>query len=138
MNDTHLRLIIRTPHEVLFDGDVRSVRVRTDTGHVGIRHRMEPVVLAIESGLVIVRTDRGVELVGSAGGLLVWDGSEATLFTPLGVAGTDPTVIQQELDRALAEPGSELAVRATFGKLERRILTELRQRTDDRPEGERR
>jgi F0F1-type ATP synthase epsilon subunit len=138
VNDTHLRLIIRTPHEVLFDGAVRSVRVRTDTGHVGIRHRMEPVVLPIEAGLVIARTDRGVELVGSAGGLLVWDGSEATLFTPLGVAGTDPTVIQQELDRALAEPGSELAVRATFGKLERRILTELRQRTGDRPEGGRR
>ena len=138
MSGTLLRLIIRTPHEVLFDGDVRSVRVRTDTGHVGIRRRMEPVVLPIESGLVIVRTDRGVQLVGTAGGLLIWDGSDATLFTPLGVAGTDPTVIQRELDRALAEPSSELAVRATFGKLERRILTELRQRTGDRPEGERR
>ena len=97
MNDTHLRFIIRTPHDVLFDAAVRSVRVRTDTGHVGIRPKMEPVVLPIEAGLVIVRTGRAVELVGSAGGLLVWDGNEATLFTPLGVAGTDPTVIQLEL-----------------------------------------
>lgn len=138
MSDTQLRLIIRTPHDVLFDAAVRSVRVRTDTGHVGIRRKMEPAVLPIEAGLVIVRTDRGVELVGSAGGLLVWDGREATLFTPLGLAGTDPILIQKELDRAFAEPGSELAVRATFSKLERRILTELRQRAGDRPEGERR
>lgn len=138
MNDTRLRFIVRTPHEVFFDAAVKSVRVRTDTGHVGIRPRMEPMVLPIEAGLVVVRTDRDVGLVGSAGGLLVWDGSEAKLFTPLGVAGTDPALIRQQLDRVLAEPDSELAVRATFGKIERRILTELRQRPGDRPEGERR
>lgn len=134
------RFIVRTPHETVLDTAASSVRVLTESGHVGIRPNMEPVVLPIEAGLAIVRADGGVTLVGSAGGLLSSNGREATLFTPLGVMGTDPVVIQRALDEALAAPDAELAARARLGKLEGRILAELRRGPQDgRPgAGERR
>ena len=133
MPDAKLRFIVRTPHEVVFDAPVMSARVLTETGHVGILPRMEPVVLPIEAGLILARTDGSVAFVGSAGGLLASDGTQATLFTPLGVAGTDPAVIQLALNQALTEPGSELAFRAKLGKLEGRILTQLHRRPGEPP-----
>ena len=129
------RLIVRTPHDVVLDTPATSVRVLTETGHVGLRPRMEPVVLPIEAGLVLVRADGRVTLIGSAGGLLSFDGREATLFTPLGVVGTDPVTIQRALNDALAAPDSELAVRVRLGKLEGRILAELRRGPRDGPQG---
>ena len=129
------RFIVRTPHDVVLDTPATSVRVLTETGHVGLRPRMEPVVLPIEAGLVLVRADGRVTLIGSAGGLLSFDGREATLFTPLGVVGTDPVAIQRALDDALAAPDSELAVRVRLGKLEGRILAELRRGPRDGPQG---
>ena len=125
---TTIRFIVRTPREVVYDVVAEAVRVPTPTGHVGIRPRTEPLALAVDPGLVLVRTKRQVIFVGSAGGLLSADGTEVTLFTPLAVAGTDPTTIQAVVDRTLAEPGSEMAIRAKLGKLEGRILTELRAR----------
>jgi F0F1-type ATP synthase epsilon subunit len=134
-----IRFTVRTPREVVFDAEVRSVRVVTETGQVGIRPRMEPLVLPVEAGLALARTDDGVRFVGSAGGLLASDGTQVTLFTPLGVGGTDPVEIRHVLDAALTEPGSEFAVRAKLGKLEGRILTELHvQRERPRLAGEHR
>ena len=129
------RFIVRTPHDVVLDTPATSVRVLTETGHVGLRPHMEPVVLPIEAGLVLVRVDGRVTLIGSAGGLLSFDGREATLFTPLGVVGTDPVAIQRALDDALAAPDSELAVRVRLGKLEGRILAELRRGPREGPAG---
>jgi F0F1-type ATP synthase epsilon subunit len=133
MPDRVLRLIVRTPHEVVFDGEVVSVRVPTESGQVGLRSRMEAVVLAVETGLVLARTRAGMTFVGTAGGLLSCDGAEASLLTPLGVVGGDAPAIREALDRALAEPRSELAVRAALDKLESRILTELRREPAGRP-----
>ena len=107
------------------------MRLLTETGHVGVRGHMEPMVLPIEPGLALVRADSHVTFVGSAGGLLSSDGRETTLFTPLAVVGTDPTAIQRALDEALGAPDSELAARARFDKLERRILAELKRGPDD-------
>ena len=129
------RFIVRTPHETVLDTAASSVRVLTESGHVGIRPHMEPVVLPIEAGLAIVRVDGRVTLVGSAGGLLSSNGREATLFTPLGVVGTDPAAIQGALDEALAAPDAELAARARLGRLEGRILAELRHGPLDGPPG---
>jgi F0F1-type ATP synthase epsilon subunit len=128
-----VRFVVRTPHEVVFDADVRSVRVLTDTGHVGVRPRMESLVLPVEAGLVLVHTRDHVAFIGSAGGLLSSDGALVTLFTPLGVVGTDPAAIRASLDQAFAEPGSEFAVRARLGKLEGRILAELHTQPSQRP-----
>jgi F-type H+/Na+-transporting ATPase subunit beta len=122
--------------EVVYDVSVESMRVRTETGHVGLRPRMEAVVLAVEAGLVVVRAGRGVQFVGSAGGLLSCNGSEAALFTPLAVVGGDRKQITDALGAALAEPRDEFAVRAALDKLEGRILTELRRRPADRSVGD--
>lgn len=126
-----LRFIVRTPHETVLDTAATSVRVLTETGYVGIRHHMEPIVLPIEAGLAVVRANGHVTLVGSAGGLLSSNGRETTLFTPLAVVGEDPAAIQQTLDATLAEPDAELAVRAKLGRLEGRILAELKRRPQD-------
>jgi F0F1-type ATP synthase epsilon subunit len=129
-----LRVVIRTPHALVLDLPARSLRVLTDTGQVGLRHGMETVVLAVEAGLVLVRTDVGTRFVGVAGGLLSCDGSQATLFTPLAVAGDDSAGVRQALDEALAEPGSEMTLRAALERLEGRILTELRHHAGPGPQ----
>jgi F0F1-type ATP synthase epsilon subunit len=128
MPDVRLRFIVRTPQAIVIERDVLSARVPTGTGQVGLRPRMEPVVLAIEPGLAVLRTPEGVTFVGSAGGLLSCTGREAVLLTPLGVAGEAADAVQQELDRALAAPGAEFKIRATLDRLEGRILAELRRR----------
>jgi F0F1-type ATP synthase epsilon subunit len=128
-----LRVVIRTPHTLVLDLPARSLRVLTDTGQVGLRRGMETVVLAVEAGLALVRTDIGTRFVGVAGGLLSCDGSQATLFTPLAVTGDDPAGVKAALDDALAEPDSEMTLRAALERLEGRILTELRHRTGPGP-----
>jgi hypothetical protein len=50
---------------------------------------MEPIVIPVESGLIVVRTNGSTVLIGTAGGLLTSDGREATLFTPLAVIGAE-------------------------------------------------
>lgn len=123
-----LRFTVRTPHDVVLEIDARSLRVPTETGHVGLRPRAEPMVLAVEASLILVRTDtgQGVTFVGTAGGLLTCDGLTATLLTPLAVAGDDEESIMQELETALAEPSEEMQARAMLGRLESQILSELR------------
>ena len=135
-----VRFVVRTPHEVVFDADVRSVRVLTETGHVGVRPRMEPLVLPVEAGLVLAQMDDRVAYVGSAGGLLSSDGVRVTLLTPLGVFGADPAAVRTALDQALTTPGADFAVRARLGKLEGRILAELHAPSGERltPRGDRR
>jgi F0F1-type ATP synthase epsilon subunit len=126
MPDARLRFVVRTPHEVVLDTTVVSVRVLTETGQVGLRARMEPIVLAVDAGLVVLRTDGDTQFAGSAGGLLTCDGHQATLFTPLGVVGPDATSVQDALNQALDEPGAEQKVRAALDRLQGRILAELR------------
>lgn len=133
MSAATIRFVVRTPHEVVFDAEARSVRVLTETGHVGVRPRTETLVLPVEAGLVLVRMDDHVTFVGSAGGLLSASDGHATLFTPLGVVGTDPLAIRNALDQALAAPDSEFTVRAKLGKLEGRILAELHAQPSEHP-----
>jgi len=128
----HLRVVIRTPHEALLDLPAVSLRVPTDTGQVGFHRGVEPLVLAVQVGLVLVGTGAATRYVGVAGGLLSCDGQEATLFTPLAVMGEDPEDVERALSRALAEPGAELSLRAALERLEGRIVTELRQRSGAR------
>lgn len=132
-----LHIVIRTPHEVVLDTTARSLRVGTETGQVGLRPGMEPIVLAVEAGLVVIRSSEGVRFVGSAGGLLSSDGHEAILFTPLAVSGHDRGTIKAALAQALAEPDSELTLRSALDKLEGRILSELRRQPSEAPPGSR-
>lgn len=134
---THVRFIVRSPHDTVLDTAALSVRVRTGTGSVGLRAGMEAAVLPIESGLIWVRVDDRVTLVGSAGGLLYTDGIEATLFTPLAVVGADVSAIQTALDAALRDPESELAARARFDRVQTRVLDELIRQPPDGGRGAR-
>jgi F0F1-type ATP synthase epsilon subunit len=127
MNEIQLKLVVRTPREVVLERNVSSVRVPTDTGQVGVRPRAEPLVLAIEPGLLLVRRGGEYEFVGTAGGLLRCDGATASLLTPLAVTGNDEDAVIDALEEALAQPSVEMEARATLGRLQSSILRELRE-----------
>lgn len=121
-----LRLVIRTPYEVVLDRGVRSARVPTETGQAGLRPRSEPLLTAVEPGLVLVHGDEGTSFAATAGGLLESGPDRATLLTPFAVVGRRPEEVLAELDRMLATPNGELAARRRLGELEERIVQELR------------
>jgi F0F1-type ATP synthase epsilon subunit len=139
VRDTHLQLIVRTPLEVVLESAVSSIRVPTETGLVGVRPRVEPLILALEPGLVLLRQDDVLHFVGTAGGLLRCDGVRASVLTPLAVVGSNEDEVLTALEEALATPHTELEVRTTFGRLQHSILRELRHgaHAQRRPLGER-
>lgn len=124
--DARLELVVRTPRAVVAERAVRSLRVPTDSGQVGLRPRSEPSVLAVEPGLVLVWTPEGLDFVATAGGLLRCDGQRAILLTPVAVVGRDARAVRSELEEALAVPGTELELRRVIERLETGILRELR------------
>jgi F0F1-type ATP synthase epsilon subunit len=127
MSATDLQLIVRTPREIVVERRVSSIRLPTETGQVGVRPRVEPLVLAVEPGLVLVRRDGDYEFVGTAGGLLRCDGTTASLLTPLAVSGDDEDAVLDAIEEALARPSAEMEARATLGRLQTSILRELRE-----------
>lgn len=120
-------LIIRTPDETVFDGDIISLRAPTSTGQVGLRSRAEPTVLAVEAGLVLLKTQDETKFAGTAGGLLRADGRKSHLLTPLAVVGDNVEAVLQQLESLLSESSEEMEARRALGRLETRILSELRQ-----------
>lgn len=133
MTKQALRVTIRTPREIVVDQDVAAVRVPTKTGHVGLRPRGEPSVLAVEAGLVLLRLPGGMRYAGTAGGLLHTSSETASLLTPLAVVGDDVESVSRQLDELLSAPSEEMEARRTLGKLETRIRQELGQ--GDEPTG---
>jgi F0F1-type ATP synthase epsilon subunit len=127
MSRPQLKVLIRSPSETVVDQDVWSLRVPTQTGQVGLRPRAEPTVLAVEAGLIVLRTASGTRYAGTAGGLLHTNGKSATLLTPLAVAGEDVETVSRRLDELLSAPSDEMELRRTLGRLETRILRELQQ-----------
>lgn len=132
MDDLGLQLVIRTPYEVVLGLNVSSLRVPAETGQVGIRPHIEPLVIAVEPGLVLIRQAETLRFVGTAGGLLRCDGVRASLLTPLTVTGHSEEEVLSALEDILAAPHVELEVRATLGRLQSSILYELRQRAKER------
>lgn len=126
-----LDFTIRTPREVVFAGPVASARVPTETGLVGLRPRGEPVVLAVEPGLVLLRLAAGLHFAATAGGLLESGRRSGTLFTPFAAVGTSGDEMLAALEHMLETPPSELVARRQLGDLEQRILGELKQRPGD-------
>ncbi len=127
MSERQLELIVRTPREIVFQSQVVSIRVPTETGQVGLRARVEPLVLAVEAGLVLVRREADFTFVGSAGGLLRCDGRTASLLTPLAVSGENEQKVTDALEAVLTQPSIEMQARETLGRLQNSILQELRQ-----------
>lgn len=127
MTQQTLHVTIRTPSATVVDQDVAALRVPTHSGQVGLRPRGEPSVLAVEAGLIVLRLKSGVCYAGSAGGLLHTNGESASLLTPLAVVGDDVESVSRQLDVLLSASSEEMEVRRTLGRLETRILQELRQ-----------
>jgi F0F1-type ATP synthase epsilon subunit len=122
-----LHVTIRTPSETVVHEDVAALRVPTQSGQVGLRPRGEPSVLAVEAGLIVLRFSGGMRYAGTAGGLLHTSGESASLLTPLAVVGDNIDSVSRQLDTLLSAPNEEMEVRRTLGRLETRILKELRQ-----------
>jgi F0F1-type ATP synthase epsilon subunit len=133
---TELALSIRTPHETVFEGAVRGLRVPTESGQVGLRPRGEPLALVVEPGIVLVHVvEQGAELsAGTVGGLLRTDGARCELFTPLAVVGSADEVVAA-LERQGETPDAELAARRRLGELEQRIITEMKRPRTGRGRG---
>jgi F0F1-type ATP synthase epsilon subunit len=124
-----LRLIIRTPSEVVLDTRVQGARVPTPSGQAGLRPRQEPLLLVVEPGLIVYHLDGEPRFAASAGGLFQADRDRAVLYTPFAVLGERAEDVIEALDRAFAVPDSELAARRRLGELEDRIVKELRHRS---------
>lgn len=122
-----LKVTIRTPLETIFEGEVYSLRVPTHTGQVGLRPRAEPSVLAVEAGLIVLKSESETKYAGTAGGLLHTNGQSASLLTPLAVVGSNVDSVSQQLETLLSAPSEEMEVRRTLDRLETRILQEMRQ-----------
>ncbi|MCO6455309.1 MAG: hypothetical protein J5I93_08410 [Pirellulaceae bacterium] len=122
MNDPRLQVTIRTPRETVLQAQVTSLRVPTSTGQVGLRPRGEPCVLAVEAGLILLRTGERVQYAGTAGGLLHTDRQAANLLTPLAVVGDELESVARQLDQLMAAPSEEIEIRRTLGRLESSIL----------------
>jgi len=120
-----LRLVLRTPHGIAYERDVRSARVASPTGFVGIRPRNEAFACEVDPGLVVIDAVEGRTFAATCGGLVETDGRVATLLSPIIVVGSEHEVLE-ELGRVLESPTNELAARRTLARLEQRLLHELR------------
>jgi len=112
---------------------VVAARVPTQSGLVGLRPRGEPLVLVVESGLVLLRLAAATRYAATAGGLLQADRARCTLWTPFASVGDSAEEMLQSLDRMLATPPSELVAHRQLGELEQRIIAELRERPRGAP-----
>lgn len=130
-----LQMEIRTPGETVFDEPVLSARVPTESGQVGLRPRGEPLLLVVEPGLILLRTDRGARFAATAGGLLEGRRERSVLLTPFAVVSDAAEEVLGALDRALEVPDSDLVARRRLGELEQQILRELREHGPAGPVG---
>ncbi len=128
-----LRFVIRTPHEVVIEARAVALRVPTETGLVGLRPGGEPVVLAVEPGLIIMRAAHGEEFAATAGGLLESNRTRCTLLTPFAAVGSSEREMEAALEQIMVTPSAELEARRRLEELEQRIVSELSQRPQTRP-----
>jgi len=126
MAEPALRLRVLTPRALVFDAPVRSLRVPTITGQVGLRPRSERALLGVEPGLILARDAGGWRFLASAGGLLRCDGPSALLLTPVAVSAESAEAVRTALDAALAGAGADLELRGLLQKLETGLMRELR------------
>lgn len=130
-----LQVIVKTPHEDVLRTTASSMRVLTESGQVGLRPRMEPVVLAVEPGLALIHQPQGTLYLGTAGGLLDCDGTRVRLLTPRAVVGRDEQEVVRQLSAQLGQPTAEMEVRHTINRIQTNILEELKRDRQSRRAG---
>lgn len=126
MADALLQLCVRTPRSVVLDAAVRSLRVPTDTGQVGLRPRSEPAALAVEPGLVLASGPNGLRFVATAGGLLRCDGRVAVLLTPLAAVAASARSVREALAAAQRGAAADIELRRVLQRLQTGLLEQLR------------
>jgi F0F1-type ATP synthase epsilon subunit len=126
MHRRKLHLVVRTPHSIVVEEDVLSLRVPTESGQVGIRPRGEPSVTPIEPGLAIARGEDHLLFLATAGGILRSEASVAVLLTPVAFVGSDPAEVLRASAAASAGPDPERELRQAIERLEAGMLRELR------------
>ena len=127
MASRELKVLIQTPDASVVEAGFDAARVPTRTGQVGLRPDMEPLVLVVEPGLVVLRRGDDTLYVGTGGGILDVSASGARLLTPFAIQGASPDDVLAELDAHMGTPSSELLARRRLGELEERILEQLKQ-----------
>jgi F0F1-type ATP synthase epsilon subunit len=131
MATPELTLRVRTPRGIAFEASVRSLRVPTDSGQVGLRPRSEAASLGVVPGIILVREIDAERYLASAGGLLRCDGREALLLTPVAVAAESAAAVRDALDAALSGARADLEVRRLLERLEHGIVQQLRRANRD-------
>lgn len=125
MSGDEFGITVRTPRRVVLETNVLALRVPTETGQVGLRPRCEPIVLAIEPGVLRWRAVRGRGVVATAGGLLHCDGRQVVVLTPIASAGDDEQTVMRALEGGGDAVPLEWQVRRLVGKLQERLWQEL-------------
>jgi F0F1-type ATP synthase epsilon subunit len=126
MSEGKILAVIQTPNQIVFEAPVSAMRVPTQTGQVGIRVGMEPLVLIVEPGLVSLRDAEKTSFVGTSGGLLDAARDVVRFLSPVAIVGSSPEAVLDELNAQLGMPDSELMARRRLGELEARIIEELK------------
>jgi F0F1-type ATP synthase epsilon subunit len=121
-----LHVVVRTPRAVVAELDVRSLRVPTHTGQVGILPRAEATVTPVEPGLVLARTPERTRFIGTAGGLLRGRAFEAVLLTPVAVLGDQAPAVVAAMAATLAGADPEREFRQAIERLEAGLQREVR------------
>ena len=122
-----LQVTIRTPDAQVFQAEVRSVRVPSDSGWVGLRPGGEPLVLAVDPWLIVMHDAVGPYFAATAGGLLRSDRAHCTLLTPYAAVGRSEQEMEDTLSQLRNAPTAELLARRRLEELEQRVMSELTQ-----------
>jgi F0F1-type ATP synthase epsilon subunit len=120
-----LQLVILTPAERVFEGELSSVRLPTETGLAGLRPGGEPMVLALEPGLLILRGRDATRFAATAGGLAESDRERCTIYTPFAAIGDSEAAMERTLEDLLSTPPAEMVARKRLEELEHRVVEEL-------------
>jgi len=65
-----VRLSIITPDQTIFEGDTSSVTVPGTAGAFEVLENHAPIVSTLESGKIIVRTEKGEDIFDIVGGVV--------------------------------------------------------------------
>jgi hypothetical protein len=112
-----IHLLIISPEETIYEGDVRWLQVPLDDGLIGIWPGHAPLMALVADGIFEFDTGQGIETIPSGGGILNVDPERCTIMTP----GAAPEAASVGIP---GQAGSGADVGALIDRLEE-VLQEL-------------
>ena len=76
------RLKITSPYGIFYDGDVKTINVKTVDGYIGVLKNHIPLVSPLEISVMMIRTNEGERYVTLAGGMIYVKKKETLIVTP--------------------------------------------------------